>query len=101
MTSTFFFARYVHFTFKVSVWRNRAGLANNNATTDILLLNTTKQQTCIIASFTFVKDLAEHFNSRYGRVQRLRNQSNNFNSFTRFYLPPFNTTSSYSTTTCD
>src|SRR5258705_12783832 len=40
VTSTFFLAQHVHFTFEFSVRGNRPGFANNHTTTDLVLFNT-------------------------------------------------------------
>src|SRR3954465_167623 len=55
VTTTFIFAQYVHFAFKLSVRSNRFRFNDYHTTTDIFLFNTAQQQTCIITSLTFVQ----------------------------------------------
>src|SRR6188768_416220 len=99
MTSALFLAQNINFAFEVSVRSDRTWFANNHTTTDLSFFNTTKQQTCVISSFTFVKQLAEHFHTCYSRSQWSWNQSYDLNTFTNFNTTSFNTTSSNSTTT--
>src|SRR5688572_8559587 len=99
MASTLFFAQYVNFAFEISVRSDRTWFANNHTTTDLGFFNTTEQQACVISSFTFVKQLAEHFHACYSRSQRSWNQSYDLNTFTNFNTTSLNTASSNSTTT--
>src|SRR5689334_20864917 len=69
MTATFFFAQHVNFTFEVSMRSDRSWFAQNHTTTNLILFNTTKQQTGVVTSFTFVEQFLEHFNTGNGRSQ--------------------------------
>src|SRR4030095_6300153 len=101
VTSTFFFAQYVNFAFEISVRSDRTWFANNHTTTDLCLFNTAEQQTCVIASFTFIKQLAEHFYTCDCRCKRSWYQSYDLNTFTHFNTTSFDTACSNCTTTSD
>src|SRR5688572_3170949 len=88
-----------NFAFEIGMRSNRTGFTNNHTATDIFFLNPAKKKTGIITSFTFIKQFAEHFNTRYSRSKWLRDQSNDLNSFTYFHTTSFNTTSSNGTAT--
>src|SRR6478672_206769 len=67
MTSTFFFAQHVYFTFEFSVWSDRSWFAKYHTSADLVLFNTTEQKTCVVTSFTLIEEFTEHFNTCYGR----------------------------------
>src|SRR6185503_4052425 len=99
MTATLFFAQYINFAFEISVRSDRTWFANNHSTTDLGFFNTTEQQTCIVTSFTFIKQFAEHFHTCNCRSQWSWYQSYDLHTFTNFNTTSFNTASSNSTTT--
>src|SRR5690606_7782417 len=101
MTTTFIFAQYVNFAFEFSVRSDRTGFNDYHTTTDLAFFNTAEQETCVITSFTFVKQFTEHFHTCNGRSQRLRDQTYDFNRLTHFDTTSFDTAGSNGTTTSD
>src|SRR5690606_18162705 len=101
MTSTFFFFQNINFGFELSVRSDRSRFCDNHTTTNRRFIDTTKQQTYVISRFTSVKYFTEHFNSSNNRLQFLNLHSKNFNLFSRVNDTCFDTTCSYSSTTCN
>src|SRR5262249_5579989 len=77
------------------------GFAKYHATTDLVLFNTTEQQTGIVTGFTLIQQLTEHLDTRYGGVQRSLLQTYDLDSLTYLDTAPFDTTRSIGTATCD
>ena len=75
-------------------------VSDNHTTLNILLVDTTEEQTYVITSLTFVKNLAEHFNTCYNRLS-VFTKTEELNFVTYLYDTSFDTTCCYSTTTCD
>ncbi len=98
MTTTFFFLQYIDLSLELLIWLNLTWVTKNHTTFDFILVNTTEQQTYVITSFTFIKDLAEHFNACYNRLL-VFTKTEEFNFVTYLNTTCFNTTSSNSTTT--
>ena len=63
MTTTFFFLQDINLSLKLRMRFNLTRFTKNHTTFDFILIDTTKQQTNIITSFTFIQQLAEHFNT--------------------------------------
>ena len=100
VTTTFFFLQNVDRSLKLRVRLNLTGLTEYHTALDFVLIDTTQQQTYVITSFTFIQQLAEHFNASYNRLL-IFTQTKDFNFVTNLDNTSFDTTSSYSTTTRD
>src|SRR5690554_7220010 len=81
MTTTFFFAQYVHFCFKVGVWLDRAWLSQYLTTLNVVTFGATQQHTHVLTRTTFVEQLAEHLNTRTSSLNGVAN-TDDFNFFT-------------------
>ena len=104
VTATFFFAQYINFTLEFKVRVYRTWLANNHTTTDGFFVDTTQEDTGVVTSFTAVKQLAEHFYTRYRRFQwffAFFLHTDDLNWITNVDNATLNTASSNSTTTSD
>ena len=75
-------------------------MAEHHTTLDLVLVDTTEQQTNVITSLTLVKDLTEHLDTSYNRLLVLA-KTEQLNLITNVDDTSLNTTSSNSTTTCD
>ena len=80
---------------------HRTRLGDNHTTTNLVLINTAEQQTDIVASFTFVKNLTEHLNTGNSALQLLSTHTNNINGVASVDNTSLNTASRDSTTTRD
>ena len=98
VTTTFFFLQDINLSFEFRVRFNLSRVADNHTTFDFILVDTTEQQTNVITSFAFVKNLTEHFNTGYNRFL-ICSQTEDLNFITHFYATCLDTTSSNSTTT--
>jgi len=78
---------------------NRSGFGKNLTTFDLVLIDTTEQQTNVISGFTGIEEFAEHFNAGNHRFFLLSTQTYDFNLFTNLNNTGFDTTGSYGTTT--
>ena len=77
---------------------NRTRMSNYHTTLDFCFIDTTKQQTNVITSFTFIQQLTEHFYTGNHRLLVFA-QTKDLNFITYFHNTSLNTTSCYSTTT--
>ena len=66
VTSTLFFAQYVHISFELGVRSDRTGFYDNHTAADLCFLETAQQQTGVVSSFSLIEELAEHFNTGNG-----------------------------------
>jgi hypothetical protein len=65
VTATLFLAQYINLTLELGMRSDRTGFAKHHPAADLVLFNTTQQQTGIVTSFTLIQQLAEHFDTRY------------------------------------
>src|SRR5690606_5365539 len=86
---------------KLRVRSYRSRLADNHAAADLILFNTTEQETYVVTSFTSVEDLAEHFNSGYSRRQVFSTHTEDFNGVACLNDTAFNTARGNSSTASD
>ena len=68
VTATFILGKDVDLTLELGVRGNRAGLAENLATDDVLALDATEQAADVVASLSLVEQLAEHLDAGADRV---------------------------------
>ena len=63
MAAAFFFFEDIDGSFEFVVRLDGAGFGDNHTATDFVLVDTTEEETYVVASFTFVEDFAEHFDT--------------------------------------
>jgi len=100
MTAAFLFLQYIDRSFELGVRLDLTRFAEYHTTLDLVLVDTTQQQTYVITGFTFIQDLAEHFNARYNRLL-IFTQAQDFYFVTYLDNTSLDTTRGDSTTTCD
>ena len=98
VTTTFLFSQDVNLSLEFVVWLNTTRVANNHTTLDFLLVDTTEEKTYVIASFTLIEELTEHFNTGNNRLQ-CSAKTHDLNFVTNLNDTSFDTTSCNSTTT--
>ena len=77
------------------------GFRDNHTTTDLVLVDTAEQQTHVIASFTFVQNLAEHFHTGNDRLQLLSTHTDDIDGVAGVDDTGLDTTSGNGTTAGD
>ncbi len=100
MTAAFFLAQNVNFSGELGVRLNGAWLNQNLATLNVVTLGTTQQNAAVLASTTFVEQLAEHFNAGAGSFLSVA-QTNDLNFFLDANDTTLNTASYHGATTGD
>ncbi|CAI8735735.1 Anti restriction protein [Pseudomonas marginalis] len=100
VTTAFFLAQNVNFCGELGVRLNRTWLNQNLATLNVVTLGTTQQNAAVLASTTFVEQLAEHFNTSADSVGSVT-QTNDFQRILNANDTALDTTSHNSTTTGD
>src|SRR6056297_3522582 len=100
MTTTFFFAQYVHFALELGVRLDCTRLTENLATLNVVTLGTTQQNANVLTSTTFVQQLAEHLNAGTSGLDGILD-TNNLNFLTNLDDATLNTTGYYGTATGD
>ena len=75
-------------------------MANNHTALNFVLVDTTEQQTYVITSFTFVKNLTEHLDTGYNRLLVCA-QAKDLNFVANLNTTSLDTACNNSTTTCD
>ncbi len=100
MTAAFFFAQNVHFSGELGVRLNGTWLNQNLATLNVVTLGATQQNAAVLASTTFVEQLAEHFNAGAGGFLSFA-QTNDLNFFLDANDTTLNTASYHGATTGD
>src|SRR5690606_15337629 len=63
VTTTFFFAQYIHFPFKLGVRSDAFRSTNDHTAFDVFFLNTTKKDTGIISGFSAIQQFFKHLNT--------------------------------------
>ena len=101
MTSTFIFCQNVYLSGKLSVACYRTRFCKNLTSFDVCSLDTTKQNTDVITSLSFVKQLTEHFDTCYNRFLCLFFNTNDFNIIGHMKCTTLYSTSSNRTTACN
>jgi len=101
MTTTFFFLQDVNGSLELGMRSYLARVGDNHTTFDFVFVNTTEQQTYVVTSLTFVKNLAEHFHTGNDGFLAFCAQTDDLNFFTRLDDTGFDTASSHGTTTSD
>ena len=100
VTTTFLFLQDINLCLELRVRLNLTRVAKNHTTFDFVLVNTTEQQTYVIAGFTLIQQFAEHFNTGNNSLL-IFTETEDFNFVTNLNNTSFNTASSNSTTTSD
>ena len=100
MTAAFFLAQHVHFSLEFGVRLDASRSSQNLTALDVLLLDTSHQQTDVVAGDTLIKALLEHFHAGHGHFEGVP-QTNDLNLGADRHLSGFNTTSGHGTATFD
>ncbi len=98
VTTAFFLRQDINLTLKLSVWVNRLRLTKNLTTLNALTVNTAKKGADVVACFTAIKQLAEHFNTSTGCCCGVFD-TNDFDAVANIDHAALNTTSYNSTAT--
>ena len=101
MTAAFFLGQDVNLALELGMGMNRTGLCQNLATLDFGSLDTTQQNTDVIAGLSEVQQLAEHFDTGNNRLTALFSQTNDLNFFAHLQDATLYTAGSNSTTAGD
>ena len=91
MTAAFFLREDVSLSLELRVWLNRTNLRKNLATLNVFTLRAAQQATNVIAGFTLIEQLAEHFNAGNDRLNRVL-QANDFDFFADLHNATLDTT---------
>src|SRR5690606_22944707 len=100
MTTTFFFGQNVHFGFELGVRLDGARLGQNLTTLYVVTLGAAQQDAAVLASTTFVEQLAEHFNAGAGGLGGFT-QTNDFDFFLDLDDAALDTTGNHGTAAGD
>ncbi|CAI9001995.1 Anti restriction protein [Pseudomonas sp. IT-P218] len=100
VTAAFFLAQNVNFCGELGVRLNRTWLNQNLTTLNVVTLGATQQNAAVLASTTFVEQLAEHLNTGAGGGGGVT-QTNDFQCILNANDTALDTTSHNSTTTRD
>ena len=100
MTTTLFLLQYIDRCLEVIVRSNSTWVHNNHTTLNLSLIDTTEEETYVVTSLTCWKVLTEHLNTSDNRLLVLT-ETEQLNLITYLTDTSLDTTSSYSTTTCD
>src|SRR5690606_27553975 len=100
VTTTFLLGQYVHFSFELGVRLDGARLGQNLTTLDFITLGAAQQHAAVLASTTFVEQLAEHFNAGAGGLGG-STQTNDLDFFLDTDDTALNTTGYHGTATGD
>ena len=101
MTATLVLCQYINLTAELCVGVNCAGLCKNLTSLDLSSLNTTEENTYVVACLSIVKSLSEHLKTCNNNFSSLFCKTNDLNFFRSLDLTSLNSTCSNSTTTCD
>ena len=66
VTAAFLFLEDVDRSLEFAVGLNNTRVADNHTALDVLLVDTTEEETYVVTGFTFIEELAEHLNTSYG-----------------------------------
>ncbi|KAF1083713.1 hypothetical protein SPSYN_03146 [Sporotomaculum syntrophicum] len=101
MPATFFFGQHVDFCVKFGMGLDAARFGQHLAAFDLFAIYTAQQAAYVVARFTAVQDLAEHFYAGDYGLARFIHQAYDFYVFAYFYGTAFDTSCCYGATTCD
>ena len=101
VTTTFFLLQDVDRSLEARVRLNLTWLSDHHTTLDFVLVDTTEEKTDVVTSLTFVKDLTEHFDTRYNGLEVFSTETDDLYFVTCVDDTRFDTTRSNRTTTCD
>ena len=100
MTTTLFLLQHVDRCLEVIMRSDSSWVYNNHTALDFFFIDTAEKKTYVVTCFTFVKNLTEHFNSSNYRLLVLT-KTKQLNFIANLTTTSLDTTSCYSTTTCD
>ena len=101
VTTTFVFLQNVNLSCEVLVRMDSTRLCKHLTSLDLFLVDTTEKETYVVTSLTLIEEFAEHLDTGDDSLLRLFAKTNDFNFVTYVNNTCFDTTSCYSTTTCD
>ena len=101
MTATLVLSQNVYLTTELCVGVNCAGLCKNLTSLDLSSLNTTEENTYVVACLSIVKSLSEHLKTCNNNFSLLVCKTNDLNFLRSSDLASLNSTCSNSTTACD
>ncbi len=101
VTATFFLAQDINFTLELGVGLDGTWLCQDLATFDLFATNATKQDPNVIASFTQVEGLTEHFKPSNGGLEHFFLQTNDLDFVTNLDRPTVDTARSNGPTAGD
>src|SRR3989338_7693734 len=100
VTTAFFFAQHIHFCSEGGVRLNRTRLDQNLDTLYVVTLGAAQQNAAVLASTTFIEQLAEHFNTGTGGLGGIT-QTNDLDFFLDLDDTALDTASYHGATTGD
>ncbi len=100
MTTTLLFLQYIDRSLELLVRLNLTRMAKHHTALNLILIDTAEEQTYVIASLTFVKNLTEHLNTGNNRLL-VFTKTEELNFIAYLNTTSLNTTGSNSTTTSD
>ena len=100
VTTTFFLLEDVDRSLELLIWLDFTWLTENHTTLNLVLVDTTEEETYVITSLTLIEELTEHLNTCYSRVLILT-ETEELNWVTYMDNTCFDTTCSNCTTTSD
>ena len=101
MTSTLFLLQDVDLGLELLVRSYGVRFSYNHTSLEFLLVDTSKEKTNVVTSFTLVEELAEHLNTGYNCLLWLVAKTDQLNLITYVYNTGFNSTGSNCTTAGD
>ncbi len=101
MTATLVLSQNVYLTTELCVGVNCAGLCKNLTSLDLSSLNTTEENTYVVACLSIVKSLSEHLKTCNNNFSLLVCKTNDFNFLRSLNLASLYSTCSNCTTACD
>src|SRR5690625_2182068 len=100
VTTTLLLRQHIDLSLELRMWRDRARLGKDHPTLDILLGNTTKEETDVVTSKTLIEELPKHLDTGDDR-RLIRTKANELELLRDLHTPTHNTTSRNRTTTGD
>ena len=101
MTAAFIFGQDIDLSLEFRVRMNGARFSQDLAAFDIFTVDAAEQGTDVVACFSEVEDLTEHFNARNDRIFRFIGEADNFDRVTDFNRTAFDTTCSNGAAACN
>ncbi len=101
MTATLVFLKNVNLSYELLVRMNSTWLSKYLTSLDLLLVDTAEEETYVVTSLSLIEELAEHLDTCNDSLLRLFTETYDLNLITYVDDTGLDTSSCYSTTTCD